>query len=93
MTEEQEIRRGEDASRILNEPVFKDSMEKIKKTILDQWGATGAQKTEEREWLWHHYQAALRFEEILTSVMNTGKMSALKKTETVREKAMRIWGR
>lgn len=93
MTPEQEIIRGEEADRIINAPVFIEAMEKIKSHIVEQWGAASAKDTQSREWLWHHYQAALRFEEILTSVMNTGKMAALKKTETVRDKAMRIWGR
>ncbi len=92
MTPEQEIDRGERAERIMNDPVFVDAMTKIKTQINEQWGATSAKNTEDREWLWHHYQAVLKFEEILKTVMNTGHMAALKKQESIREKASRIWG-
>lgn len=92
MTPEQEIIRGEEADRVLNTPVFIEAMEKIKSQIVEQWGAASAKDTQSREWLWHHYQAALRFEDILKNVMNTGKMAKLKKSETLREKAARVWG-
>lgn len=92
MTPEQEIQRGEEADRIIHAPIFIEAMEKIKSEITDQWGASSAKDTQSREWLWHHYQAALRFEDLLKNVMNTGKMASLKKSETLREKAARVWG-
>lgn len=50
-------------------------MDSLKAEIIGKWGATPAEAKEAREWLWHHYQAALKFEEQLTTVLNTGKLA------------------
>lgn len=93
MTPEQEISRGIDAERILNEPVFKDAMERMRAEIVSQWAAVSAQDTKGREWLWNHYQVALKFEDILKYAMQTGKMAKLKQEQSLKERAMSIWNR
>lgn len=72
---EEEIARGNQARAILNDRVFTDSMAKMKQAIIDQWAAAPARDTDGREWLWQHYQVALKFEEMLTEVLNTGKLA------------------
>lgn len=77
---EQEIARGHEANQILTNPVFAESMTRMKQEIIDKWAACPARDTEGREWLWQHYQVALKFEEALTTVLNTGKL-AIKERE------------
>lgn len=55
-------------------------MAKMKQGIIDKWAACPARDTEGREWLWQHYQVALKFEETLAEALNTGKL-ALKERE------------
>jgi hypothetical protein len=92
MTPEQEMRRGEDAARILAEPLFKEAMEKVRSEVIAQWSAAPARDTQGREWLWQFYQVAAKFENTLVSVMETGKMASLSQKESLREKAARVWG-
>jgi hypothetical protein len=77
---EDELARYREAQQIVNTPIYAESMVKMKQAIIDKWAACSARDTEGREWLWQHYQVALKFEETLTEVLNTGKL-ALKERE------------
>lgn len=72
---EAEIARSRNAQAILDDPLFKDAFGKMKQGIIDKWAACPARDTEGREWLWQHYQVALKFEEALTEALNTGKLA------------------
>lgn len=72
---DEEIARGNQARAIIEDRIFVESMEKLKRSIIDQWAAAPARDTEGREWLWKHYQVALKFEEALVEVLNTGKLA------------------
>jgi hypothetical protein len=72
---EKEIARGNQARAIIEDRIFVESMERLKKEIIDKWAAAPARDTDGREWLWQHYQVALKFEEVLTEVLNTGKLA------------------
>lgn len=91
MTPEQEISRGEDARRILNEPLFKEAMQQMKDEVIKMWGETPVRDREGREWLWQFYQAATKFENTLVSYMETGKMAALKQKQSLTDKLSNIW--
>jgi Xaa-Pro aminopeptidase len=77
---EDEIARMREAQQIVSTPIYVESMAKMKQGIIDKWAACPARDTEGREWLWQHYQVALKFEETLAEVLNTGKL-ALKERE------------
>jgi len=77
---EQEIARAREAEQIINTPIYVEAMRNLKQGIIDKWAACPARDTDGREWLWQHYQVALKFEETLTEVLNTGKL-ALKERE------------
>ncbi len=83
---DEKIARGNEANQILNSHVFRDSMSKMRQEIVDKWAACPARDKEAREWLWNHYQVALKFEEILVEVMNTGKMALQEKELSLAEK-------
>lgn len=87
---EKEIARAREAEQIVNTPVYRDSMAQMKQEIIDKWAACPARDTEGREWLWQHYQVALKFEEALKTVMNTGKMAIAERELSLVEKAVRI---
>ena len=69
-----DLLRAEDAKRITEDPLFKEAMDKVKKEVLDLWGAAGARDTEGREWLWLMYQATLRFENVFKTYLETGRL-------------------
>lgn len=87
---DQEIQRGAEARQVLTNPLFSESMRRMKEEIVEKWAACPARDTEGREWLWQHYQVALKFEEALTTVMNTGKLAIKERELSLIEKAVRI---
>lgn len=83
---EQEIARSREAEQIVNTPIFAESMAKMKKDIIDKWAACPARDTAGREWLWQHYQVALKFEESFIEVLNTGKLALKEREMSLAEK-------
>lgn len=85
-----EIARAREAEQIINTPVYAESMEKMKREIIEKWASCPARDVEGREWLWQHYQVALKFEEALKETMNTGKLALKERELSLVEKAVRI---
>lgn len=83
-----ESQRGSEARQIIANPVFADAMKQLKREIIEKWSDCPARDTEGREWLWKHYQAALRFEQIITSIMETGKMADISLEQNGLRRAM-----
>lgn len=83
---DREIARGFQARAILSDPLFAESMKRMKQEIIDKWAACPARDTAGREWLWQHYQVALKFEETLTEVLNTGKLALKEREMSLAEK-------
>ena len=83
---DEKIARGNEARAILANPVFQDSLQRMKQEIVEKWSACPARDTEGREWLWQHYQVALKFEETLTEVLNTGKVALQEKELSLADK-------
>lgn len=93
MTPEQEIRRAEEAGAILRNPYFVEAMGTIKKDIIDKWAACPARDTEGREWLWQHYQVAVKFEQIFEEFINSGKLAReFVRQKTISERVKAAWG-
>lgn len=94
MTDEDRIARGNRATQIVNDPLFGESLAKMKQEVIDMWAATPTRDREGRDWLWLHYQVACKFEEAFVSVMNDGKMAAetlrIKRNETAMEKLSNV---
>lgn len=86
MSLDEKIARGNEARVILNNPVFVDSISRLKQEIVDKWAACPARDSEGREWLWQHYQVAMKFEETLTEVLNTGKVALQEKELSLADK-------
>lgn len=88
-----EMARSREAQQIIGTPLYVESMAKMKQGIIDKWAACPARDTEGREWLWQHYQVALKFEETLAEVLNTGKLALKERELSVVQKVARAIGR
>ena len=77
MTHEEEVRRAKEAARIVGNKLYKEAMLEIKEALIQQWMMTPVKDTELRERIWAIYVAHEKFEEILKSAMDTGKMAAI----------------
>jgi hypothetical protein len=76
MTEHEEVFRGENAKRLLNDKLFKEALETVRKEILQKWEETPARDSDAREWLWKLHQASLRFEGIFKGYIDSGKIAS-----------------
>lgn len=76
---QEEIVRGEEAKRILESKVFKDSMSKLKESIVNELSRSnikGEHATTEQSQLIMLLQVSNNFERIINDVINTGKLAA-----------------
>lgn len=87
---EAEIARARQAQALVSDPLFAETFKNLKQEIIDKWAACPARDTEGREWLWQHYQVALKFEEALTSALNTGKLAIKEREMSLVERAVSI---
>jgi hypothetical protein len=90
---EDELARARQAEAILEDKLFKESFASMKQGIIDKWAACPARDTEGREWLWQHYQVALKFEEALTEVLNTGKLALKERELSMADKVKSVFRR
>lgn len=89
MTEEKldnDIARGNEAKALLANALLRETLELMKREIVDKWAACPARDAEGKEWLWQFYQTTMKFEEKLTEVMNTGKLAFQEKQFSLMEK-------
>jgi hypothetical protein len=89
---EEEIRRAERANAITQDEIYVEAMETLKKGVIDLWASCPARDKDGREWLWQQYQAALRFEQAMQEIMNTGKLAAEAKKRSMVERALNLVG-
>lgn len=91
---EESIRRGQDAARVLAEPVLKDALAQMRRDITDQWGMVPVRDVEGREHCWRLFKSMEKFEALLRSYVEAGKADAamLKRKETPLETVRRAAG-
>lgn len=73
---EQDILRGDEAVRLLSNPLLQEAFEVIRQEIHDTWQKSPARDAEGREKLWLMGQMLGRVETHLSSVVNTGKLAS-----------------
>ncbi len=73
----EEVKRGEQASVVLDNPIFKEAMAKVKENIVNTMASSplGDEKTHNR--LVIALQLLNQIEKQLTDVMNTGKLASI----------------
>lgn len=88
MTRDEEIRRGDEAKRLIEHPLVVEAFEICRQDIMDTWAASPARDTEGRETLWLTLKCLNKVHAQLESVMSTGQMA-----RTLAERAKRRLGR
>lgn len=85
MTPEEEIVRAERARQLMADPLLKETLETLKQGYIDAWARTPIKDSELRERIWGLYCSTIKFEEILQSTLDSGKLAA----ESLKFKASR----
>lgn len=75
MTREQESRRGEQARRLLEDPLLQEAFAAVESAVRDAWAATTDDATGERERLWLMLKLLGRVHARLSEVLETGKLA------------------
>jgi len=72
----QEITQANKAKQLFEEPLLKESFEKLKKLYSESLFNTGATETEAREKLWLAYNIVSKVEQNLLEMIDTGKLAS-----------------
>lgn len=70
----EEVREGREAQRLLDSGL-QSILDKIKSAAIDKWAGTGAGDKDAREFCFMYYQAVLKLEETLATMLNSAKMA------------------
>ena len=76
MTPEEEIVRAERARQLMSDPLLQETLETLKQGYIEAWARTPIKDSELREHIWGLYCATMKFEEILQSTLDSGKLAA-----------------
>ena len=72
----QEITQANKAKQLFEEPLLKESFEKLKKLYSESLFNTGATETDTREKLWLAYIIVSKVEQNLLEMIDTGKLAS-----------------
>ena len=72
MTEDEKLRR---ANALLNDPLFNEAFDVLKKDLLSRWEASGSPEVEARESIWLAMRLLDRIHAHITSIVETGRMA------------------
>ena len=75
MTLERESRRGEQAKRLLDDPLLQEAFAAVDQALRDAWSSTADDATDERERLWLMLKLLGRVRAHLSRVLETGKLA------------------
>jgi hypothetical protein len=68
------IREGQEAERLLKDPLLIKSYEVIQNDIFQQWIRTEIMETEKRESLYHSLRGVLTAQNVLVNTVESGKI-------------------
>ena len=72
---QKEVSQANKAKQLFENPLLKESFEKLKKLYADSLFNTGAKETETREKLWLAYNVVGKVEQNLLEMIDTGKLA------------------
>ncbi len=72
---QQELSQSNKAKQLLENPLFKESLDKLKKLYAESLFNTGAKETETREKLWLAYNIVGKVEQHIREILDTGKLA------------------
>jgi hypothetical protein len=74
MRADQEVRRGEQARRLLEDPLLNEAFDTVETSLRDGWAATQPDQVAERERLWLMLKLLGRLKGHLSEVIETGRL-------------------
>lgn len=74
MEPQEELRRAAECQQILGNRYVQEALNQIKEALVEQWSKTPVKDSELRDKIWGIYNGAVKFEEILRTHIETGKM-------------------
>ena len=73
---QQEVSQANKAKQLFENPLLKESFDKLKKLYAESLFNTGAKETEAREKLWLAYNVVGKVEQNLLEILDTGKLAS-----------------
>ena len=73
---QQEVSQANKVKQLFENPLLKESFEKLKKLYAESLFNTGAKETEAREKLWLAYNVVGKVEQNLLEILDTGKLAS-----------------
>jgi len=67
--------RGEQALKLLSDPLFQESFEVLKKDLMSRWESSGVQELEARESIWLAMKLLDKLYYHISSIAETGHMN------------------
>lgn len=71
----QEIRRGDEAARLLDSPMLVEAFETMERAYIDAWASSPVRDAEGREAIYRHLQALRQVRGHLKTAVDTGKLA------------------
>ena len=81
-----DIRRGERARELLDEPLLREALEAIEAQCFEDWRTTSPRDIDSRERLWLMLQLGRRFRQHLESHIESGRLAKGRLAEIERER-------
>ena len=72
---QQEVSQSNRARQLLDNPLFKEALDELKKLYAESLFNTGAKETETREKLWLAYNVVGKVEQHIKEILDTGKLA------------------
>jgi hypothetical protein len=85
MTLEQESRRGEQAHRLLEDPLLLEAFTTLEASLHASWSTTSDDATNERERIWLMLKLLRRVRALLSEVLETGRLADTQLAEATKE--------
>lgn len=79
MTPEEEVRRGQEAAIVINNPLYQEAMIAMRAQMFDQFTKTTFAQSEERDEIWRTMRCLGGLQTQLEAVMTTGKIGEASK--------------
>jgi hypothetical protein len=74
MSADEEIRRGDRARMLLDDPLVAEALAALERAAIEEWRATGARDVETRERAWLMLQMTQRFRAHFESLVASGSL-------------------
>lgn len=72
---QQEVSQSNKAKQLLDNPLFKDALDELKKLYAESLFNTGAKEQDTREKLWLAYNVVGKVEQHIREILDTGKLA------------------